>query len=111
MGDLTIGTAVVGLTQTAIRIAHFLSGVVDAPFAVRSLLAEVRAMTIVFRCLNTFITDSKNRRHANASSDILVDDLVIVVTCSLCTYSELEALLQGSLSRSCSPCPWARQAT
>jgi len=52
-------------------------------------------MTVIFRHLDTFITDSDNRRHVSTSSDILVDDLVIIVTGCLCSFSELEALLKG----------------
>ena len=51
-------------------------------------------MTAIFRHLDTFITDSDNHRHAN-TSDIAVDDLVVIVTGCLCSFSELEALLQG----------------
>jgi hypothetical protein len=95
MDGLTIGTAVIGLTQTAINIARFLSGIKDAPSVVRSLLAEVGSMTVIFRHLDTFIADSEHRRHASTSSDILVDDLVIIVTSCVCSFSELEAILKG----------------
>jgi hypothetical protein len=95
MDGLAIGTAVVGLTQAAIKIAQFLSSIKDAPTVVRRLLAEVRSMSVIFRHLDKFITDSANSRHASTSSDILVDDLVIIVTGCLCSFSELEALLKG----------------
>ena len=95
MDGLAIGTAVVGLTQAAIKIARFLSSIKDAPSVVRGLLAEVRSMTVIFRHLDTFITDLEKRRHASSTSDILVDDLVVIVTSCVCSFSELEALLEG----------------
>ena len=93
---LAIGTkAVVGLTQTADKIVCFLSSVKDAPSIVRSLLAVVRSMTVIFPHLNTFITDSENRHDASTSSDIIVDNLAITVTGCVCLFSKLEALPKG----------------
>jgi len=94
MEGLAIGTAVVGLSHTAIKITGFLSSMKDATSVVRSLLAEVRSMTVIFRHLDTFVADSQNRPRAN-TADILVDDLVLILTGCLCCFSELEALLQG----------------
>jgi len=85
---------VVELSHTAIKIARFLSSMKDAPSVVRSPLAQVRSMTVILRHLDVFITDSQNYRHTN-TTDILVGDLVLVLTGCLYCFSKLQALLQG----------------
>jgi len=51
-------------------------------------------MTVILQQLNIFITDSQNYRHTN-TTDILMGDLVLVLTGCLYCFSKLKALLQG----------------
>jgi len=94
MDLISVAASVAGLLQVGAKVIGFLSSVADAPTFVRHVLTEVRALRIIFRRLQTFIANSGSYDQDHASQ-VDIDDLVAILTGCVCSFSELDDVLDG----------------
>ncbi|KAI5850887.1 hypothetical protein BZA05DRAFT_399098, partial [Tricharina praecox] len=94
MDPLSVAASVAGLLQAGAKVIGFLSTAIDAPSTVRNVLAEVQALHGIFRQLDDFIVNFA-QQSMTRKSRIAIDDLVVILTGCVCTFSELDGELKG----------------
>lgn len=94
MDGLSVAESVAGLLQVDVKVIKFLSNMADTLAIVREVIAEVRAMRIIFRRLETFIINFSDYNQ-DRMSGIDVDDLVTILTGCVCTFFEIDGVLEG----------------
>lgn len=92
MDGLSVAASVAGLLQVGVKVIGFLSDVADAPTVVRSVLAEVQSMEIIFRQLERFVYHFGDYDQHRVSR-IDIDGFVTILTGCVCTFSEIDLLL------------------
>ena len=93
MEGLSVAASIAGLLQVGAKVISFLSTAADAPTTARNVLSEIRALHVIFRQLQNFITHF-TEQSMSRKSRIYVDDLVITLTGCVCTFSELDKELE-----------------
>jgi len=94
MDPLSIAASVAGLALSAVRVAGFLSDVRDAPTVAGDLLSEVQAMRLSFKQLHNFVHRFADHGKQRISR-IDIDGLVTILTGCVCTFSEIDGLLEN----------------
>ena len=94
MGSLSVAVAVEGLLQITANVIGFLLDAHDAPTVARDLLSEVQAMQLIFEQLRRFVHRFADHDRQRVSR-IDVDGLVAVLTGCVCTFSEIDGLLEN----------------
>jgi len=105
--DLSVAASVVGLVQAASKVAGFLSDVRDAPTVAGDLLSEVQAMHLIFVQLRNFVHRFADHDR-QCMSRIDIDGLVTILTGCVCTFSEIDGLLENYNRKRPQLSPWDR---
>ncbi|KAL9601093.1 MAG: hypothetical protein Q9179_002981 [Wetmoreana sp. 5 TL-2023] len=102
MDPISVAASILGLLGAAAKVSEVLSdfvkGVKDAPRLAHRVSTEVEDLTLCFRRLQTLITSEGLGRRSRAAM-ITIDQLLIVLTHCVVTFSELEAVLDGLKTR------------
>jgi len=94
MDPLSIAASVTGLVLFSAKVVGFLSEVRDAPTVAGDLLAEVQAMHLIFEQLRNFVHRFADHEK-QCVSRIDIDGLVTILTGCVCTFSEIDGLLEN----------------
>jgi len=94
MEGISLAASVGGLLQITTSVIGFLLDVHDAPTVARDLLSEVQAMQLIFKRLHSFVRRFADYDHQRMSR-VEVDDLVTILTGCVCTFSEIDGLLEN----------------
>ncbi|KAF8541759.1 hypothetical protein BDD12DRAFT_979420 [Trichophaea hybrida] len=94
MDGLSVAASIAGLVQIASTVVNFISGMADASTTARSVLAEAQALQPIFHHLQDFILDFAEESDDQRSM-IYVDDLIAILTGCVCTFTELERILDS----------------
>jgi len=94
MDPLSVSASVTGLALFAAKVVGFLSDVHDAPTAASDLLSEVQAMHLIFEQLRNFVHRFADHDRQYISR-IDIDGLVTILTGCVCTFSEIDGLLEN----------------
>jgi hypothetical protein len=97
MDGLSVAASVVGLVQLSAKvidvISTFISTAAEAPKTARSVLTESKALQAIFHQLQDFILNSAEEIDDRES--IYVEPLVATLTGCVCSFSELEKVLES----------------
>ncbi|KAL8932104.1 MAG: hypothetical protein Q9211_006529 [Gyalolechia sp. 1 TL-2023] len=98
MDPISVSASILGLLGAAAKVTEaltsFVLGVKDAPRLARSVIAEVQDLKICLQRLQELIlSETSNARPRKAM--IMVDQLCVVLTHTVVTFSELENALGG----------------
>ncbi|KAL8860937.1 MAG: hypothetical protein Q9178_002692 [Gyalolechia marmorata] len=98
MDPISVTASIVALLGASAKISelltHFIQSVKDAPKLALRTLTEVEDLTICFRQLQLFVHSEGARSRRSHSAMVTVDQLVVVLTHSVMTFSELEAVVE-----------------
>lgn len=98
MDPLSIAGAIVGIVASASKmipmLTSFVNNVKDAPKLAREVLAELLEITAFVRSLQMFINKTPDSERQNEYL-IQIDDLVLIMTGCVLTYSELEQTMDS----------------
>jgi len=94
MDPLSIAASVTGLVLFSAKVVGFLSEVRDAPTVAGDLLAEVQAMHLIFEQLRNFVHRFADH-DKQCISRIDINGLVTILTGCVCTFSEIDGLLEN----------------
>ncbi|KAL8723569.1 MAG: hypothetical protein Q9181_007262 [Wetmoreana brouardii] len=102
MDPISVAASILGLLGAAAKVSEvlrdFVKGVKDAPRLAHRVSTEVEDLTLSFRRLQSFITSERLGRRSRAAL-ITIDQLLIVLTHCVMTFSELETVLDGLKTR------------
>lgn len=98
MDPLSITTAVVGLL-TAVpavvcTVSDFIDGVMDAPHQAVLILQESKEFEIILSQLQFFLLQ-RTAKNSARSERILIEQVILTLTGSVLTFSELQQVLDG----------------
>ncbi|KAI4236444.1 MAG: hypothetical protein L6R40_006154 [Gallowayella cf. fulva] len=103
MDPISVTASILGLLGAAAKISQvltsFITGVKDAPRLAQRTLTEVEDLRVCFGQLQDFIA-SEGVKDRSRTAMIMVDQLVIILTHSVMTFSELETAVEGLKPRS-----------
>ncbi|KAH0603560.1 uncharacterized protein H6S33_007882 [Morchella sextelata] len=98
MDPLSVSASIVGLATTAAHITttlcHLTMDLEDSPSLVGHIIAEIALINPAMCNLQMFLVGDR-RATKSQESMILVEDLVVILTGCVCTFSELEAEVNG----------------
>ncbi|KAI4092896.1 MAG: hypothetical protein L6R37_007498 [Teloschistes peruensis] len=83
-------------------LTNFIKAVKDAPKLARRVFSEVEDLTLCFQRIQDFVSSQANVDRSRAAM-ITVDQLLVVLTNCVTTFSELENALGGLTSKTFSP--------
>lgn len=99
MDPLSVSASVLGILGAAHQVSSFLikftKDTRSAPQLAQSVLAEVNSTTVILSQLQTFLLGTVTASKAGASL-VLVEQVIVVLTECVKTFSELEDVLETS---------------
>lgn len=102
---ISVSASILGLLGSAATISealtHFVNGLKDAPSLALRTLTEIEDLKICFRQLQHFVNAEEARRSSYAVM-VTVDQLVVVLTHAVVTFSELEVAVEALKPRTAS---------
>ncbi|KAL8687079.1 MAG: hypothetical protein Q9224_005258, partial [Gallowayella concinna] len=103
MDPISVSASILGLLGAAAKISEvltsFVKGVKDAPGLAQRTLTEVEDLKLCFHQLQDFVNQDGSRTRTRTSM-IMVHQLVVILTHSIITFSELETAVEGLKPRS-----------
>ncbi|KAL8817059.1 MAG: hypothetical protein Q9223_004040 [Gallowayella weberi] len=105
MDPISVSASIFGLLGAATKISEvltsFVRGMKDAPRLAQRTLTEVEDLRLCFHQLQDWVNleGSRTERKSRAAM-IMVDQLVVILTHSILTFSELESAVAGLKPRS-----------
>jgi len=117
MDGLSVAASVAGLFQATTKVISFISVMTESSSTARNVLAEVKALQIIFSQLQNFIDNftESTEGTGDRKSMISVNQLVATLTGCFCAFTDLEQVLESlntnedssSLFRLWSSAKWA----
>ncbi|KAL8662681.1 MAG: hypothetical protein Q9202_004465, partial [Teloschistes flavicans] len=103
MDPISVAASILGLLGAAAKVsevlANFIKAVKDAPKLARRVFSEVEDLTLCFERIQEFV-NSEATVNSSRAAMITVDQLLIVLTNCVTTFSELENALGGLTPKS-----------
>lgn len=103
MDPISVSASILGLLGAAAKVSEILTslihGVKDAPKLARCVVAEVEDLKLCLHRMQDLVL-SRTSSSTSRKSLIMVDQLCIVLTHTVMTFSELEDALEGLKPRS-----------
>lgn len=103
MDPISVAASILGLLGAAAKVsevlANFIKAVKDAPKLARRVFSEVEDLTLCFERIQQFVNSEATENRSRAAM-ITVDQLLIVLTNCVTTFSELENALGGLTPKS-----------
>ncbi|KAL6719635.1 hypothetical protein ACLMJK_001556 [Lecanora helva] len=97
MDPLSIAASFVGITTAAVQVSHvlkrFISSAKDAPSSARAVRMELKGINACLRQLEGFLM-GKEEASRSRRSLIMIEQIVVVFTDCVSTFSELEQTLE-----------------
>jgi hypothetical protein len=94
MDGISVATSVSGLIQLAAKVVNFISTALDAPHTARNVLTQTLALQPIFHQLQDFVLGFSEGDEARKSM-IYVDQLIVSLTGCVCTFSELDQVVES----------------
>lgn len=102
MDSISVAASLLGLLGAAAKMSevltNFIKAVKDAPKLARRVFSEVEDLTLCFQRIQDFVSSQANVDRSRAAM-ITVDQLLVVLTNCVTTFSELENALGGLTSK------------
>lgn len=102
MDPISVAASLLGLLGAAAKVSEvlttFIQAVKDAPKLARRVFSEVEDLTLCFQRIQDFVSSEATVDRSRAAM-ITVDQLLIVLTNCVTTFSELENALGGLTSK------------
>ncbi|KAL8935299.1 MAG: hypothetical protein Q9216_005498 [Gyalolechia sp. 2 TL-2023] len=103
MDPISVSASILGILGAAAKVSEvltsFIHGVKDAPRLARNVIAEVEDLSLCLQRLQDLILSERSTATPRKSM-IMVDQLCVVLTHTVMTFSELEDTLEGLKPRS-----------
>ncbi|KAL8732778.1 MAG: hypothetical protein Q9166_002560 [cf. Caloplaca sp. 2 TL-2023] len=98
MDPISVSASILGLLGAAAKISEiltqFVKGVKDAPKLAQRTLTEVEDLNLCFQQLQRFVNSEAFRKRSRTAM-VMVDQLVVILTHAVMTFSELEDAVEG----------------
>ncbi|KAL8709060.1 MAG: hypothetical protein Q9225_007504 [Loekoesia sp. 1 TL-2023] len=106
MDPISVSASVLGLLGAAAKVTEVLTnyvhGVKDAPRLARRVITEVEDLKLCLQRLQEFVVSDRSASRSRKAM-IMVDQLCVVLTSCVMTFSELEYALEGLKPRNSMP--------
>lgn len=94
MDPLSVAASITGLLTAGAQVASLLQGFLDAPNIAQTVVVEINYFIVVLSQLQPFVTGSSTA-HQSRKSMIEVQQIQLILTGCVLTFSELQALVDG----------------
>jgi len=95
MEGISVAASVASLVQITATVIDFFSTMTETSRIAQNVLAELRELEPIFHQLQDFILDFDEGNGNDRKSMIFVDQLVATLTGCVCSFAELEQVLDG----------------